>query len=273
MSAPAVRSESLWSASLVGNKLDAAPAARRPLSAEGVEAAPVRTSTPYVSGSGAQPPGRRADGVRVEDVMPLVQDPGDELDIDVVVARIVQLNAGLAAFWKESHGWAPVAAAELLGKSRRDRQVSLSTSILRFAGCHQQMTDGDLILAWANLGALLEGTMKTFLSVYHQDYEKDVGEPSGIKAYQAKDGSVKQPDVLTLEMLRTFFQKKDLFAPGEADLAKLIQDRRNAIHAFKDRTIGTSTEFRAALRGYLRLLRRVAAGLPYPDTPYRPTET
>ncbi|WP_272480015.1 hypothetical protein [Aquibacillus koreensis] len=33
--------------------------------------------------------------------------------------------------------------------------------------------DGDLILAWANLGTLVEGTIKLFLSVYLNDYLDD----------------------------------------------------------------------------------------------------
>ena len=36
------------------------------------------------------------------------------------------------------------------------------------------MTDGELILAWANLGALLEGTLKLFFSIYYSDFQTDI---------------------------------------------------------------------------------------------------
>ena len=52
-----------------------------------------------------------------------------------------------------------------------------------------------------------------------------------------------------------------------------IQQRRNAIHAFKDRDIGTKEEFTNNIRIYLNILRYINYRLPYPDDIYAPRET
>src|SRR5260370_42148708 len=60
------------------------------------------------------------------------------------------------------------------------------------------------------------------------------------------------PDGLGLEKLRNYCKAQKLLgAEGDA-LVELVQQRRNAIHAFKERPIGDGIEFQTALRGYLR---------------------
>ena len=81
-----------------------------------------------------------------------------------VVEKIISLNDKLSAFWASAHGWAPEDAANLLSKSRLDWQVSLSETLHLW----------ELILAWANLGALLEGTLKLFFSIYYSDFQTDI---------------------------------------------------------------------------------------------------
>src|SRR3954452_19895414 len=89
--------------------------------------------------------------------------------------RIEFLNRKVAGFWKAAHGWAPIEAAGLLSKARLDWQVSLSSSLrLWLRDQPNALSDGDLILAWTNLGALIEGTLKLFLSVYYDDFRADV---------------------------------------------------------------------------------------------------
>ena len=78
----------------------------------------------------------------------------DEMPIEEVVDRIEKLNSELRQFWANSEGWAPVEAAGLLGKARLDWQESLSGTLrLWAAGKSPAPCDGNLILAWANLGS------------------------------------------------------------------------------------------------------------------------
>ena len=115
------------------------------------------------------------------------------------VSEIVLLNKKITEFWKSSSGWSPIDAAELLSKSRLDRQVSLSKSLILWEEPKDEgMSDGMLILAWANLGALVEGSLKWFLSVYFEDYKNDVNKLK------------KDPDGVTLNPLRLYFKKSVL---------------------------------------------------------------
>ena len=126
---------------------------------------------------------------------------------------------------------------------------------------------GCLSLAWTNLGSLIEGTMKLFLSVWYKNYKND------IEAIRKK-GRLIDPDSLSLEPVRVFFRKriwrnKDEHWDG---WIRRIQYRRNAIHAYKSRKIGTFKEFFLDVREYLEFLRCINGRLPYPDIIYMPSE-
>ncbi|MCK1615013.1 MULTISPECIES: hypothetical protein [unclassified Bradyrhizobium] len=195
------------------------------------------------------------------------------LSLNQVVQRIIKLNGGLQKFWSKSHGWAPVEAAGLLSKSRLDWQVSLSETLyLWIKKPSHTLTPGELILAWTNLGSLLEGTLKTFLSVWYNDYAADVENLKKANAYDKKKDKIKEPDGLTLEPLRNYFTQKGLLSKDSLALIGLVQQRRNATHAFQNKNIGTTKEFNDALRVYLNTLREVNGRLPYPDDIYSPTE-
>jgi|SRR5665213_18993 len=197
----------------------------------------------------------------------------DAMAIAEVVDRIETLNQGIAKFWSKSNGWAPVAAAGLLGKSRLDWQVSLSGSLrLWIREPSNALTPAELILAWVNLGSLIEGTIKTLLSVWYETYKADIENLKKANAYDNAKQVAHAPDGLGLEKLRNYCKvKKLLSAKGDA-LVELVQQRRNAIHAFKDRPIGDGIEFQGAVRGYLVLLRTINRRLPYPDEMYEPRE-
>jgi len=127
--------------------------------------------------------------------------PIDTLSIEDVIDRIELLNTQLAAFWSKSDGCAPAHVAGLLGKSRLDWQVSLSGT-LRLWVKDTELTAGELILAWANLGSLLEGSVKLLLSVYYETFEADVENLKKANAFDHKKGTAQSPDGLTLDPLR-----------------------------------------------------------------------
>ena len=51
-----------------------------------------------------------------------------------------------------------------------------------------------------------------------------------------------------------------------------IQQRRNAIHAFKYKDIGTKSELDEAIRQLLLFVKTINNRLPYPDEVYVPRE-
>lgn len=181
-----------------------------------------------------------------------------------VVEQIISLNAKLSAFWSSAHGWAPDDAANLLSKSRLDWQVSLSETLHWWID-RDPMTDGELILAWANLGAILEGTLKLFFSIYYSAFQADTEALKKANAYDHQKKAHKEPDRLTLEVLRQYVIHKELFEEAHLEMFQLVQSRRNAIHAYKDRELGTANEFRDSVRGYMKFLTEVDHRVPYPD--------
>lgn len=180
------------------------------------------------------------------------------------LAHIHALNEKCRDFWSQSQGWAPDDAAELLTKSRLDWQVSLTEALAIWTE-KEELTDGEIILAWTNLGALVEGTLKLFLSVYYADFQNDIEGLKSANAYDHKKATHKSPDGLNLETMRVYVKKKGIIDDCHHSLIELVQQRRNAIHAFKDRDIGNRTEFLSAVEAYYELLHDIEMRLPYPD--------
>lgn len=178
-----------------------------------------------------------------------------------IIKRIISGNNQLALFWSRCHGWAPDEAAELMSKSRLDWQTDLSETLKLWSS--DKLKDGHLILAWANLGALIEGTLKLFLAVYYMDYRIDA---ENFK----KRGKLLEPDSLALEKLKQFFKKKSLLDDQQTSYIDLVQQRRNAIHTFKDRSIGSIFEYHECVSKYLDLMIDINMKLPYPDSIYCP---
>jgi len=182
-----------------------------------------------------------------------------EDSLEAVVQRIEILICDMMDFWKNAHGWASIEAAALLNKSMLGWQSSLAKCLQMWK--RPSLTDGELILAWSNIGSLVEGQLKLFLSVYYQDYIADI---DAIK--KNKSLSIIDPDALMPEDLRVFFNKK-IWEPSEpwGKWIFLIQQRRNAIHAYKFKEIGTTEELHSNIRCLLEFVHMIKDRLPYPD--------
>jgi len=192
----------------------------------------------------------------------------ESMSIQEVVSRIETLTCSMSRFWTSARGWAPIKAAQLLSRSRLDWQVSLARCLRSSLDPPSETErDGKLILAWSNLGSLVEGSLKLFLSIFYVDYVKDVNAIW-------KRGELLEPDFLQLESLRQFF-KKSIWMPDDSwdDWLQHIQQRRNAIHSFRTREIGDFDEFECDIRNYLRFLRYLNERMPYPDDDYVPRES
>lgn len=212
-----------------------------------------------------------------------IMNPADKrkFSAEETIKRIIKLTEGLANFWKSSKAWAPIEASELLTKSRLDWQASLARQLELFLD-KTNTESGLLILAWTTLGSLTEGALKLFLSVYYKVYQTQ-NLAKEFKPVKDKKGNHISPDGLMLEKLRLFYAdrvfprdaKEQWKKQGEIDWLEWvlkIQQRRNAIHAFKNKEIGNIEEFHSELQNYLIFLRKVNNALPYPDEMYMPVE-
>ena len=185
----------------------------------------------------------------------------ETLETVEVIDKIVRINRRIADFWGDSYGWAPSDAADLLSKARLDRQVSLSACLrIWLQEPPDDQKDGHLILAWANLGTLIEGTMKFFLCVFESDYSAN---PVLDKKQNPRDS-----DELMLETLRQFFLNT-VWTNGEKErwgpFVEKVRQRRNGIHAYKNRNIGDRKEFQEAIQDYMDFLSDINATVPYPN--------
>jgi hypothetical protein len=194
-----------------------------------------------------------------------------DLTIDEVVDEIIRLNFALSKNWKRVGGWAPPEAARLLDESRLDWLVSLSHTLRLWIveDVPSEQFEGSLILSWANLGALVEGSMKFFLSVYASNYADAVTSKNSQAVFKKLwDGRRAEPkgvDGLMLDVLREFFRSEvwlDVERAKWDTWVAHIRNRRNTIHAFKDRELGTFDEFVEDLRTYLEFLDGLVNHLP-----------
>jgi hypothetical protein len=179
--------------------------------------------------------------------------------VDDAINDIIKINTNIYELWGNG-GWAPPDAAEVLRQSRLDWQVSLSKTLLKWIKTPpEDEHDASLILAWANLGALVEGTMKWFLCVFYDDYSRN--------PVKRKD-KMREPGDLFFHALTEFFEKtvwierqKNQWKP----FVDLVRERRNAIHAYQSRSIGDFDEFRDAVMTYRSFLIDHDKQVPCPE--------
>src|SRR5699024_10742019 len=121
--------------------------------------------------------------------------------------------------------------------------------------------NGDLILAWTNLGALVEGSMKVFLSVYYEDYIKDT---NIIKNY----GENIDPDSAMFNRLIIFFNKSIWTNDEKEERNKwleIIRDRRNAIHAYQDKDIEDFNAYHKHVKQFVGFINDINSRILYLD--------
>ena len=184
-----------------------------------------------------------------------------QLSTEKFIDRIIEKNERIRKSWSNPHGWAPDAAAQLLSKSRLDWQVALSHCLrLWIKPFPEHKESGYLILGYANLGSLVEGTMMLLLSVHYKGYRSD------LDAVKDDKGKLKDPDILQFDPLREFIKKKRILESSWDVWLRRVQQRRNAIHAFKSRDIGTHKTLLEDMRMYLDFIERIDSHLPYPES-------
>lgn len=176
------------------------------------------------------------------------------------IALIADRLDGIRKFWQgQGLGWAPQCAADILRAARLDRLVELARLLAIWTTPPAENIEGNLILAWANLGSLVEGTLKWFLSVYAHTYNAEpVLSPQGAEI---------APDELFFVRLCEFFGRK-VWCPSDkprwSSYVDMIRRRRNAIHSYRDCDIGTHQDFLNAIGEYEALLDELDSRVPYP---------
>lgn len=151
------------------------------------------------------------------------------------VLKIQTMN--MALIWKDIHGIATEATAQKLDIAMLDWMSSLTDALQIWINKGCFMTDGELILARTNLGALVESWLKLFYCVFYEDYLRN--------PQTDRKGIMVEPETMSFETLKNFSIGKlwDDRQDKEYLWVDKVQHYRNAIHSFKWREIGTSAEF------------------------------
>ncbi|SHJ36436.1 hypothetical protein [Parasporobacterium paucivorans] len=150
---------------------------------------------------------------------------------------LVILTNNAALIWKEARGIAPDSAADKLDDAMLEWQSELTKALIIWIDKSLTMTTGELILARANLGAVVESWLKFFYCVYYEDYCKS--------PITNKKGKMIEPEKASFDNLKDFSSGKlwnDENSPEYA-WVNSVQHKRNAIHSFRYRDIGTPLEF------------------------------
>ena len=150
---------------------------------------------------------------------------------------LVILTNNAALLWKEARGIAPDSAADKLDDAMLEWQSELTKTLSIWIDKGPTMTSGELILARANLGAVVESWLKFFYCVYYEDYCKS--------PITNKKGKMIEPEKASFDNLKEFSNGKlwDDVNSTEYSWVDSVQQKRNAIHSFRYRDIGTPLEF------------------------------
>ena len=149
----------------------------------------------------------------------------------------IQTN-NTALIWKDVHGIAPDNAAKKLDIAMLDWQSELTKTLKIWIDKGLNMTVGELILARANLGAVVESWLRFFYCVFYDDY---INQPM-----KNKKGQILEPEKdMRFEDLKKF--STGILWDDEKSKDYLwvdsIQKKRNAIHSFTYKDIGTPLDF------------------------------
>lgn len=175
------------------------------------------------------------------------------------LSMIQKFSEEVFDFWENRvRGWAPKDVVSKLEVVKLDWLEDLTKSLTIWKDIGVDMTEGELILAYVNLGSLVEGWLKLFYCVYYMDYLKN--------PEMTFKGKIIEPNDLKFEVLKQFSRDK-LWSKNDSydKWIDKIQLRRNAIHAFNYRDIGNPKEFLEDINYFYSFIRRIDDQLPYPD--------
>lgn len=182
---------------------------------------------------------------------------------DYDILRIQTSNT--AIMWKESRGIAPDSVADKMDDAMLSWMSELTDTLKIWIDKGISMTDGELILARTNMGALVESWLKFFYCVFYEDYIKD---PKTVK------GKMVEPNNMKFEDLKNF-SNGILWDDNKSAMyiwVDKIQHYRNAVHAFNYRDIGTPVEFMSDMDEFYKYVDHILNHIPSLEdfVPYYP---
>ena len=170
------------------------------------------------------------------------------------ILKIITNNYSL--LWNNVHGIAPDNAALKLDDAMLDWQCELTNALEIWIDKGLSMTEGELILARANLGSIVESWLKFFYCVYYDDYCKN--------PITKGKGKIIEPEKASFEDLKCFSTGKLWDDTNSPDYIWVdsVQYKRNAIHSFKYRDIGTAEDFLKDIEHLYKFVDNICSHMP-----------
>ena len=193
------------------------------------------------------------------------------LEEDLPETRIPQdlviLLRHIRNFWRDGAvGWSPPEAEDSLQRIDFDNLVDLAEEFPNwYAG--ENRSRGQFVLAWVALGAVAEGGLQWFFSVYKDDYLRDP-----LFKDRTKEKITPPEDIFFAKLIRYFKEHIWLGGPDTpgpqrmqtyTSSLNLIRIRRNCIHSVKSE-LGSWDEWKMCLHCILILLCELEGRVPYP---------
>ena len=150
--------------------------------------------------------------------------------------ELLKITSKTMELWKKSWGIAPPSVSGKLDKAMLDWNLELTEALSIWIDKGLTMTKGELILARVNLGNIVEFWLKFFYSVYYEDY---------LQKPEIRKNKTIEPESLTFEQLKNY-SVGILWDNDSCDGFKWVhsvQKKRNAIHSFLYRDIGSNSDF------------------------------
>ena len=169
---------------------------------------------------------------------------------------IIQATNNITVLWEKRVGsTAPQSVVNKIDSAMLNWMRDLTNTLRLWSDKGSFMTDGELILARANLGAVVESWLKFFYCVYNEDYQKS--------PILNKEMDVIEPENLSFERLKQY-SKDILYNKNDSIEIWLdsVQKKRNAIHSFNNRNIGTANDFYDDLETLYDFINQIEIRLP-----------
>lgn len=162
----------------------------------------------------------------------------------------------VALIWRDVYGIAPTEAAIKLDHAMLNWMSELTNTLGIWIDKGLTMTEGELILARANLGAVVESWLKFFYCVHYDAYSKE--------PIKDKNNIIIEPEDAYFDKLKKYSTGK-LWDDEESEDFKWVssvQKKRNAIHSFEYRDIGTAWDFLSDIDSLYDFVENILSHLP-----------
>ena len=169
---------------------------------------------------------------------------------------IIQKTNNTTLIWKEAaqQSIPPESAAKKIDEAMLDWMRDMTKALRIWTDKGYSMSEGELILARVNLGSLVECWLKFFYCAYNEDYQQN--------PKRKKKKTIETND-LSFDNLRTYsygilYEAEDDWD----DWVKGVQKKRNAIHLFNKKDIGTVDDFYDDVEQFFKFLELITDRLP-----------